>query len=512
MSEEDLADIKGLAYNLKHSHSREALEDLAKMMKLRSPYIMKKKLQHFSGLEEECYDCCIDSCMLFAGPFADLDACKICSEPHRDNRGKPRNVFRYLPIIPRLQAFFQSQRIIDMLHYRQELGPYEGTLRDVFDGEHFRDLLEKTVCIDGVEYGHKIGESEWDIFLGFTFDGVSLWRGLGSVKARASTTCWPTAVIVYSFNPILRTRQEHIFSLGVIPGPHSPKHVNSFLYPFFNECRKGVIGIPTFHRALDRIFTMRFYTIFNTMDMPALAKANGSKNAGAIIPCHKCPITGIRDPAKKTITTYYVPHQRPGDDESQTDNLLTNLKTHAFYEEAWHKLSEAETVAEYKHIQSEYGITCIPILGLLPSIDLVKSFPFRMMHLLFENNAPNLVLHWKGTYKTLTPEGDSYALDAATWAQIGKETTDTIRTTPSSMVRAMPNIDIHASKFTAEAWAFWITWIAPYVMEGRLPQEHYDHLILFTDIIKVATSLEITNEMLDKLHDDVRLWHAQYEE
>jgi hypothetical protein len=127
MSDKDLADIKGLAYNLKHSHSREALEDLAKLMKLRSPYIMKKKLQHFSGLEEESYDCCINSYMLFAGPFADLDACKICSEPRRDNRGKARNVFRYLPIIPRLQAFFQSQRIIEMLRYCQELGPYDGT-------------------------------------------------------------------------------------------------------------------------------------------------------------------------------------------------------------------------------------------------------------------------------------------------------------------------------------------------------------------------------------------------
>jgi hypothetical protein len=173
------------------------------------------------------------------------------------------------------------------------------------------------------------------------------------------------------------------------------------------------------------MFTMRFYPIFNTMDMPALAKANGSKNTGAIIPCHECPITGIWDPAKKTVTTYYVPHQCLGDDELRMDELLANLKTHADYEVAWHELSEAATVAEYKTIQSRYGITCIPILGLLPSIDLVKSFPFGMMHLLFENNAPNLILHWKGIYKILIPEEDP---------QIGKETADTVRTTPSSMV------------------------------------------------------------------------------
>lgn len=77
-SKDDLKDIQGLAYNLKHSHSQEALEDLAKLNKLRSPYIMEKKLQHFSGLEEECYNCCINSCMLFTGCFTNLDAC--CGE------------------------------------------------------------------------------------------------------------------------------------------------------------------------------------------------------------------------------------------------------------------------------------------------------------------------------------------------------------------------------------------------------------------------------------------------
>jgi hypothetical protein len=236
-----------LAYNLRHGHSRKALEDLAKVQGLSSPYVMKKKLKLFSKLVEELYDCCIASCMAFTGPFEDLEECKICDEPHYDNCGKACNIFRFLPLIPRLQAFFKSDRIMEMLRYRQELGPYEGKMQDMFDSEHFRELLNTTVKVDGVEYPHKIGDSEWDIFVGFTFDGVSLWCGLGSVKACASTTCWPSAVIVYSFNPTLQTCLEHIFSLGIIPGPHSPKHVNSFLYPFYAEARLGSIGIPMFH-------------------------------------------------------------------------------------------------------------------------------------------------------------------------------------------------------------------------------------------------------------------------
>lgn len=92
---------------------------------------------------------------------------------------------------------------MDMLLYRHELGLYNGTLWDVFDSEHFHRLLNSTVKVNGIEYSHKIGNSEWDIFVGFTFNGVCLWHGLGSVKSWASTTCWHMGVIIYSFNPKL---------------------------------------------------------------------------------------------------------------------------------------------------------------------------------------------------------------------------------------------------------------------------------------------------------------------
>ncbi|KIM20874.1 hypothetical protein M408DRAFT_30008 [Serendipita vermifera MAFF 305830] len=150
------------------------------------------------------------------------------------------NIFRYLPLIPRLQALFTSDRIMDMLQYRQELGPYKGTMHDVFDSEHFRELLDTTVKVDGVEYPHKIGESEGDL----------RWLYIRRCFAVARTRINQGTRV--DDLPTLRTRLEHFFSLGVIPSPHSPKHVNSFLYPFYAEARLGIIGIPTFHRRLDR--------------------------------------------------------------------------------------------------------------------------------------------------------------------------------------------------------------------------------------------------------------------
>jgi hypothetical protein len=257
------------------------------------------------------------------------------------------------------------------------------------------------------------------------------------------------------------------------------------------------------------MFELHWYVLFNTLDMPVLAKLDGRKGAGAIVPCQKCPIKAIQEPGKKT---YYVPHQCPDEEGSWTDWLLENPRTHAFFEEAWHKLTQMTTITECKEIQQKNGITCVPILGLLCSIDLVKSFPYGLMHLLFENLAPNLVSHWKGQFKNLDPSEDPYVLKEKVWETIGLETVGSIRTTPSWMVRAMPDIHLHATKYTAKSWAFWITWMAPYLLKDQLPMRHYEHILLLADIIKIVTSLEIKEEQLDVLDVMVHWWHAEYEE
>lgn len=260
------------------------------------------------------------------------------------------------------------------------------------------------------------------------------------------------------------------------------------------------------------MFNMHWYVIFAMLDMPALAKVDGGKGIGAKMPCQKCPIKGIHNPAKKSITTYYVPHWCPGDDKSQTDDLLANLQTEEFFKEVWHELTQATTVAKYKEVQTSYGITCVLILGLCPSINLIRSFPYGLMHLLFENLVPNLVLHWKGTFKNLDPSQDPYVLSNEVWEDIGQETVHSIHMTPSWMVRAMLDICIHVSRYTAESWAFWITWIMPYVLEDRLPPNHYQHLLLLMNIIKAITSLKLEEGWLDELEARVWQWHAEYEE
>jgi hypothetical protein len=78
------------------------------------------------------------------------------------------------------------------------------------------------------------------------------------------------------------------------------------------------------------------------------------------------------------------------------------------------------------------------------------------------------------------------------------------------MKRLRENIWDSPGKFTAEHWGFWMTWLAPYLLEGRLPNEHYRHMCLFSSIIKSATSLEIIEVELTKLEADIKQSHADY--
>ncbi|KAG8830259.1 hypothetical protein FRC17_005140 [Serendipita sp. 399] len=512
LRDQDLRQMRVLAYNLKYGHSRAALEELTEpdMMDIdTTPYRMKKQLEELSGLHEKIYHCCINSCILFAGEYLLRKTCPVCFEPRFDNRNKPRNIYRYLPIIPRLQALFKSDRMVQELDYRQRLGPFEGTFRDVFDSEHFRDLLARNVEVEGEKLPFKFGEFDTDIFLGLTTDGVALFRGLTTQQSRTSLTCWPVAVIIYSLSPTLRTQLQFTFSLGIIPGPHQPKIMNSFLFPFYEECLNGARGVETYHSGRRQMFQLHFYPIVNTMDILGAVKVRGGKSPGAIIPCHECRIEGINHPDPDVSNRhYYYPSQRPEDSESLTDDLLQNLNTHEYFVDIWDQLSRAKSDRDFIALQQKYGVTCVPIVGLLPSIDIVKSFPYGLMHQLFENLCPNMVNHWKGRFTQLSSTSDPYYIKSEVWKQINTDTRESARLTPSWMVRLMPDL---TSSYTAESWAFWMTWMSPYLLFGRLPDEHYQHLLLMVRMIKLATSLEITEAMLEELDEVVREWHAEYE-
>lgn len=110
LSQEDVDWIRSLAYHQRHRGTEESWSDLGQLFPgrviLPSLHLAQKHLKDLSNLHDQVFHCCVNSCCCFTGPFADAVVCPICSEPRLDEYNKPRNIFRYLPLIPRLKAFF----------------------------------------------------------------------------------------------------------------------------------------------------------------------------------------------------------------------------------------------------------------------------------------------------------------------------------------------------------------------------------------------------------------------
>ena len=520
LSEEDRDSILTLAYHLVHGHTEQAWEHLRVLysgrVNLPSFYQACKLLERVTNVSYTPYDCCVNSCVCFAGPLQDDQSCPQCRESRYDSRGKPRNIFRYVPLIPRLQAMFRSKEMIELLKYRLKRDSNDGNLRDVFDSHHYLNLREKFVTIDGEQLPHKFGEFDTDIFIGLLLDGVSLFKALGARRSKNNYTCWPLEVVIYNLSPTIRTQLRHILSLGIIPGPREPKHLNSFLYPLYEECTQGGRGVDTIGIKDDGslyLFPLHFYLIFATGDIKALIKVRCTKGPNAICPCHKCHIKGVRDMKKPRITTHYVPHRLPGPEEhpSQTAELLKSPKTHEWYLRIYHNLDNATTEKERGTICKNAGINGIPILGQLSSIDIANSMPYGFMHQVFLNLFPNLCRHWQGRFKDVDASGEDYRIPDELWAIIGEETTAANTSIPSSMVRQLPDIYHDTGQYNAESWWFWMTWLAPYLLDGRLDQAYYEHHLVLTQFVKDCTSEVITTTMLRRIHSNILRWHTQYE-
>ncbi|KAJ7310778.1 hypothetical protein DFH08DRAFT_718583, partial [Mycena albidolilacea] len=179
LTDRDRDDIRGFHLKLISKMPRTAYNQMVyafqHKMDLSSEWVMFHRMAILSGVEPIWIDCCIESCAAFAGSYADLTECPFCDKPCFSPGGKPRRMFCYLPIIPRLQGFFQNQKSIDRLLYRANYEHIPGTISDVFDGEHYRTLCQQNVTLDGKVLPHKYFSGKYDICLGICLDSYLLF-------------------------------------------------------------------------------------------------------------------------------------------------------------------------------------------------------------------------------------------------------------------------------------------------------------------------------------------------
>ncbi|KAI0364413.1 hypothetical protein BV20DRAFT_956223, partial [Pilatotrama ljubarskyi] len=163
-----LANISRQAYDqVRHS--------LRHKLSLSSDWVILRRIALLSGVRPVWYDCCVNSCICFLGEFASATVCPDCKEPRLSPSGHPRRYYCYIPLIPRLQAHFQSLQLAQLMQYRANYESDGESVSDIFSSEHYQNLTCTQVVVDGETQPHHHFSDPRDVALGLCTDGYLLF-------------------------------------------------------------------------------------------------------------------------------------------------------------------------------------------------------------------------------------------------------------------------------------------------------------------------------------------------
>lgn len=473
MSQTDLKTLELLATRLRTHFSRQTWDDLRHGVcaeyDIPSEFIAWRRLRILSEIETRTYDCCVGSCCCFVGKYAALDTCPFCKEKRYNPRGTARRSFHYTPLIPQLRGMFQNRDMAANLRYRlnSERSYEPGVTRDVFDAEDYR-RLRQTPVDEGQAY--RFFDNPEDIALGLSTDGFNLFKR----RRRGLSTAWPIILINYNLDPRIRTRLENVLCVGIIPGPRQCKDLNSFLVPLLDELlelERGVHCGGLNPEGGGYNFVLHAFILIVFGDIPAVTKMLSVKGTNALVPCRTCYLKGVLCELERT-SVYYIPLRHPAEKTSYPCDKLP-MRTKALFSLHLDAIEAPGPENARDRLRRDVGIVSRSIFMRLKSVDLPSSFPYDIMHLLYENLVPNMIGHWTGTFKWLDQGKGKYELTALQWTTIGKLTEQATKTIPSEFVGTLLNIADDLVHYKAEAYGFWFQYLAPILLKDRLREKYY---------------------------------------
>ncbi|KAF5346553.1 hypothetical protein D9757_014185 [Collybiopsis confluens] len=517
----DVDSIKAFRFKISNNITRQAFEQMRYLFRddvnIESEWKIIQRMHNLSQIEPVWIDMCISSCIAYTKDFESLTSCPICGHTCLDNNNIPYRRFCYIPLIPRLKAFFQNESMIKLLLYRFNYKYDPLALSDVFDGDGYRWLLNRQVKVDGQTLPYKYFEGKYDIALAFWQDSHQIFR-------RKSNGPAATPLLVKNLNlpPEIRTHLEYLIPLGIIPG--RPKDFASFIHPFQEELVQLAYGVSAFNAAIQQTFYLRAYNIQNEMDIRAADKVVCNTSVNSFSPCRVCLIKGMRDPHAKG--GYYCPlaHIYFDDDGDQlfsgdgqpvvkewNPNELPYRSHESFYE-IGKQLAQAETKKAQKILRFQSGLNNYPVFNRVESQHHGRSTPYEIMHLLGLNIIPHLVEMWMGIYKPLKGVRGDYEIPHHIWREIAQETEDAVKDIPAEFIRKLGNIVQNRSSFTAEGWFFWYIYLMPILLKDRFQDsKYYDHACALKDIIVASIQFTINRADVEVLRSNIINWIQAFE-
>jgi hypothetical protein len=327
--------------------------NLADCLKIKVPSArtILTHLKEIVGISPVKLDCCANGCLAYVGRYRRAKNCATCgaqryqvaqenddtmpdvnpddsdlsdSETYQDDldennqRRAANKSFLYIPLIPRLARLWADPSMATtMKEYRKDFVPFcpvpTGSIQDFWDGRVLKDYLMNKEAQDC-----KLFHTLTDTALQLSIDGVSMVTD----RSYAHTTT-PVVMQILNLPPHLRFKRQHKILCMLLPGPHEPKELASWLRPLWREMRSLHRGVRALDGSLVRqgsdvledphllyneaaFFTLRAYITLVVGDQVAMNSLGCFKGAGSKRSCRMCWLEGIR-PAGSTI--YYPVHQ-----------------------------------------------------------------------------------------------------------------------------------------------------------------------------------------------------------
>jgi hypothetical protein len=189
-----------------------------------------------------------------------------------------------VPLIHQLRLQYANpERARNLVQYRRDLRAQKAN-DDGLAGSTLRDFWDAKLCCTLQQTG--LLNDDTDIALAMSTDGVELFR-----KGKKHEV-WPVVLQCYNLAPEVRFQEDNIICNGVIPGPHKPKDIDSFLYPTVRDLKMLHNGVTTYNAANKSDFVLRAHVVTVTADMPARDMLMGLSGYNSRHYCNYCTVRG----------------------------------------------------------------------------------------------------------------------------------------------------------------------------------------------------------------------------
>ncbi|XP_049406168.1 uncharacterized protein LOC125869771 [Solanum stenotomum] len=233
-----------------------------------------KKIIKDLGLEYKKIHACPNDCMIYWNETKDRTSCKFCKAPrYKQFKGAsvnssletskiPSKVFRYFPLIPRLQRLFMSAKTSTQMRWHAEGRTRDGVMRHPANSIAWRKFDEAHT---------DFARDPRNVRLGLASDGFSPFKSMS-----ISHSTWPVILIPYNLPPWLCMKQPYMILSTIIDGPCAPGNdIDVYLQPLVDELKELWVGVATYDISNNHMFQMRATLLWTISDFPGLGNLSG---------------------------------------------------------------------------------------------------------------------------------------------------------------------------------------------------------------------------------------------